>query len=251
LSSMFWFDQNSHAPYADFRPEVHDSDGLELHTGTGQWIWRPLDPGKAARVNSYLDLSPKGFGLMQRQRNFEQYADLVARYDLRPSAWIEPSGDWGAGRVELIQLPTDNEYTDNIVAFWVPSEPPKPGTALDCAYAVHWVSDPVETSALGSVRATYLGRAVMTAERTPLLRFVVEFDSSRMQALAASEPLDAEVHCGPAAKLITHAVFKNEVNGAWRLVIEITVPDKAVDIDARLICHGQPVTETWAYTWQP
>jgi glucans biosynthesis protein len=251
LSSMFWYDQNNHAPYADFRPEVHDSDGLQMHTGAGEWVWRPLGPGKKVQLNSYSDRDLKGFGLMQRQRDFEQYQDLVARYELRPSAWIEPRGSWGEGHVQLVQLTTANEFADNIVAFWTPASPPKPGQELNCAYDICWLTNQVH-AAIGNARATYIGSATEAdAKRTPLVRFVVEFAGEPLRSLPPGSELQPDVHCGPGAQLVTKQAMKNPVDNTCRLVLEITAPSRPVDLQARLMSHGQPVTETWAYTWQP
>lgn len=249
LSSMFWYDQNNHPPYADFRPEVHDSDGLQMHSGVGEWVWRPLGPGKRVQLNSYSDRDLKGFGLMQRQRDFGHYQDLVARYELRPSAWIEPRGSWGEGHVQLVQLTTGNEFADNIVAFWAPASPPKPGQELACAYDICWLTNQVH-AAIGTVRTTCIGSGTQAdAKRTPLVRFVVEFAGG--PSLPSDSELQAEVHCGPATQLITKQAMKNPVDNTCRLVLEITAPSRPVDLQARLMWQGQPVTETWAYTWQP
>jgi len=126
LTSMFYFGENQRASTDDFRPEVHDSDGLAIHTAAGEWIWRPLVNPRRLLVTSFAQTDPRGFGLMQRDRNFSSYEDLEARYELRPSIWVEPVSKWGAGRVELVQIPTPNEANDNIVAYWVPNTVPAP-----------------------------------------------------------------------------------------------------------------------------
>lgn len=256
VTSMFLYDENSHPPFGDFRPEVHDSDGLLMENGKGQVLWRPLESGKMMRVNSYQDVNPKGFGLMQRERDFEKYQDLVAQFELRPSVWVRPEGDWGEGAVELVQLPTNIEYTDNVSAFWVPAKPPQPGQALAVEYQVQWLTNEVVAPSLGHVRATRIG-TVSTAgsdkdqDKPPNLRFVIDFDGAAMQALSAREQIDAEFQYGAGVKFIADTVTKNEINGTWRLVIEIARPDKAVDLQARLMRHDRPITETWMFTWQP
>ena len=137
LTSMFFFGENQ--PHrTDFRPEVHDSDGLMVATGDGEWIWRPLLNPNQTLTTSFSMRELRGFGLMQRDRNFSNYEDSEARYELRPSAWIEPVGSWGPGRVELMQLNTPDETNDNIVAYWVPEKQPAPGQPLDFAYRLHW-----------------------------------------------------------------------------------------------------------------
>ncbi|MET0440472.1 MAG: glucan biosynthesis protein G, partial [Casimicrobiaceae bacterium] len=120
LTTMYLFGENHPNPGAtDFRPEVHDSDGLSIQSGTGEWIWRPLVNPKRLLVSSFALTNPAGFGLQQRDRRFSRYEDLEARYDKRPGVWVQPTGTWGAGRVELVQIPTPDETNDNIVAYWV------------------------------------------------------------------------------------------------------------------------------------
>ena len=125
LTSMFFFGENQRSAVEDYRPEVHDSDGLSIKTGTGEWLWRPLINPKKLMVNSFSTTNPGGFGLMHRDRAFSSYEDLEARYEERPSAWVEPKGEWGSGKVELVQIPTPDETNDNIVAFWTPDSMPK------------------------------------------------------------------------------------------------------------------------------
>src|ERR1700761_1884 len=137
MSSMFWFSETSKPTAIDWRPEVHDSDGLALWTGAGEYIWRPLNNPDAPRASTFDDKTPRGFGLLQRDRIFDHYLDGV-RYDKRPSLWVEPLGDWGEGEVQLIELPTEDEVHDNIVAMWVPRQAMKAGTSLTLKYRLHW-----------------------------------------------------------------------------------------------------------------
>jgi glucans biosynthesis protein len=251
LSSMFFYDENSHVPFSDFRPEVHDSDGLLLETGQNRVMWRPLDTAKMMRVNAYQDVNPKGFGLMQRDRDFDHYQDLVARFELRPSVWVTPMGAWGPGSVQLIQLPTNIEYTDNAVAFWVPAQSPRPGQSLDVAYQLRWTTNLLVPASLGHVLSTRIGTVPATGRPRPNLRFVIDFGGPAMNGLSAQQQIDAEVNYGAEVKFIASTVVRNEINGTWRLVLEFTGPMKAVDLSAVLKRAGRPVTETWAYTFQP
>lgn len=252
LTSMFLHDENGRAPFQDFRPEVHDSDGLLIHTARDEFQWRPLESGKMMRANAYQETNPKGFGLMQRDRDFEHYQDLTARFESRPSVWIKPLGSWGRGSVQLVQLPTNLEYTDNVAAFWVPETPPKPGEALDLSYETWWTTNAVTPAAIGRVHATRVGTVETQAPPDdPHLRFVIDFAGPGIEALSAREQLTADVHCGEGAAFVADTVIKNPINGTWRLVIEITAPSKAVDLRALLKRNNQPVTETWMYTWQP
>ena len=125
----------------NYRRELHDSSGLSIHAGNGEWIWRPLNNPKHLAVSNFSVENPRGFGLLQRGRDFSHYEDLDDRYDKRPSAWIEPKGDWGKGTVDLVEIPTADETNDNIVAFWNPEKQPEPGQPLDFAYRLHWTID--------------------------------------------------------------------------------------------------------------
>lgn len=249
LTSMFLHDENSHSPNRDFRPEVHDADGLLMHTGRGEWIWRPLEAGKMARFNVYPDENPAGFGLMQRDRNFDHYDDLVALYHDRPNVWIKPNGNWGNGAIKLVQLASDSEYNDNIVAFWVPAALPKAGESLAVSYEVQWLMNDVGPR-LGRALSTRIGEA--SGGKPPNLRFVIEFVGPTMKSNRAADKLEAVVRCGEGAQLVTHALVRNDFRDTWRLVVEITHPARAVDLSAYLSSgKDQPVTETWNYTWQP
>ncbi|HEY2629974.1 MAG TPA: glucan biosynthesis protein G, partial [Usitatibacter sp.] len=138
LTSMYLFGENDRAPSEDYRPEVHDSDGLSVQSGTGEWLWRPLVNPKRLQLSSFELTSPLGFGLMQRDRTFQSYEDLEARYDLRPSAWIKPTKPFGAGRVELVLIPSPFETNDNVVSFWVPGDPLQPGKPATFEYDILW-----------------------------------------------------------------------------------------------------------------
>src|SRR3546814_5231021 len=122
LTSMFWFAEYNRGRMVDWRPEVHDSDGLALWTGGGERIWRPLNSPSRVVTSSFLDENPRGFGLLQRDRNLADYLAGV-NSDLRTTDWVEPIGQWGAGAVQLVEIPTDAEIHENIVAIWVPREP--------------------------------------------------------------------------------------------------------------------------------
>ena len=129
LTSMFWYAEYGRERIADWRPEVHDSDGLAIWNGAGERIWRPLNNPTRVFHTSYLDHNPKGYGLLQRDRVFDHYLDGVG-YDRRPSTWVEPIGDWGKGVVQLVEIPTDDEIHDNIGAYWLPEQPARAGDAL-------------------------------------------------------------------------------------------------------------------------
>ena len=190
-------------------------------------------------------LNPPGFGLLQRDRTFDHYQDLEAKYQLRPNVWVVPRGHWGRGAIQLVQLPTANEFNDNVVAFWVPAHPPQAGESSDLEYEIHWQATEPGPAHLGRVVAT---RIAEVPARLPRQRFVLDFD----RPAGGAQPV-AAVSCSAGAKVLEQTVQPNEFTGAWRLsfVVELTAQTPAAELRAGLIADGQPVSETWTYTWTP
>ena len=249
LTSMYWRGENSTLPTEDFRPEVHDSDGLQLCTGAGEWLWRPLSNPRTPRVAIFGDENPRGFGLMQRDRNFEDYQDLEARYQLRPSAWVEPIGNWGHGAVRLLELPTANEFNDNMVAFWAPEKLPPPGEALQLEYKLHWCMDQIRPPA-GYVVATRRGRS---ANNPDLEQFVVDFDGTYLNNQRSDPAIEPVLTVGDGAKLVHSAIQKNIYNGSWRVSFTLKPDGSGRPVELRCFLRKPPhvLTETWSYLWQP
>jgi glucans biosynthesis protein len=224
LTSMYLHGENQ-PDDTDFRPEVHDSDGLSVHAGTGEWLWRPLvnpflSKNKGVLTTSFSTADPKGFGLMQRDRAFSSYEDLEARYELRPSAWIEPIGNWGAGRVELVQLPTDEEIHDNIVAYWLPDQLPAPGTPLDLSYRVLWQMKQEKRPGTAWVAQTRRGRSygkLAPGEE----KFVIDFEGPALRALPAEAVVEPVVTVGADTSVREAVAYRNEVTGGWRLTLRL------------------------------
>src|SRR5262249_52761894 len=125
ITSMFFFDANDRRDVDDYRPAVHDSDGLAMRNGRGEEMWRPVSNPRDLQIPTFADSNPRGFGRRQRERDFHAYEDLESEFERRPSLWVEPIGDWGEGAVHLIEIPTKEEIHDNLVAFWRPKEPLK------------------------------------------------------------------------------------------------------------------------------
>jgi len=251
LTSMFFHGENTLQPPVDFRPEVHDSDGLLLHFDTGEWLSRPLDNPRALQVNSLQMHNPGGFGLLQRDRNFEHHQDLETRTDLRPSVWISTEGDWGDGAVQLVEIPTDTDIRDNIVASWVPRQQPKSGQPATFSYTMYWYADDPSRPPGGRVIATR--RDWGTVENAH--RFVLDFDGQELRALGADQrphPMVTITSGDAAAELLDQHVVKNPVTGGWRLSFQIR-PKKWVPIELRAFLErgGQALTETWSYALLP
>jgi len=261
LTSMFFFGEHSlQRPGEDFRPEVHDSDGLLIANRSGEWIWRPLQNPKNLLINSFQSPDPVGFGLVQRDVDFDHYQDLEARYETRPSVWISPVGKWGEGRVELIQIPTDTEINDNIIAFWIPERLPEKEKPLWFSYRMHWGYASSNRPPAGRVIATRLARGKDAKTR----KFVIDFVGERLESLPPDKPLTAVVTVDPRAKLLEQQLYKNSVTGGWRLVFQLSFeepssiekvlpPGKrpALELRAFLKLGDNALTETWSYAFQP
>lgn len=245
LTSMFFFGANDRQEVDDFRPAVHDSDGLMLLTGAGEWIWRPLVNPARLRISTFTDRNPKGFGLMQRNRHFSTYQDLEARYETRPSAWIEPVGGWGAGGIVLIEIPTDEEINDNIVAFWRPANPLPAKSEWQGAYRVHWCRDvSFVAPRLGATLATRIGRGTREGSR----KFVLDFAGGPLPA-APDAAIRAQLWTsrGELEHVVTHF---NDIASSWRVTFELLpVGDDPIELRCILTNGAQHLTETWSYQW--
>ena len=253
LSSMHYFGKNDRIVADDFRPEVHDSDGLSIWTGAGEWIWRPIVNPSRLRISSFRDRTPRGFGLLQRERHFSSYEDSEARYDLRPSVWIEPRGDWGAGAVELIEIPTPDETNDNIVAFWVPEIPAKPGTPLTFSYRMHWCMEPPVGPEAARVVSTRTGLPGYAGAPRPQRgrKFVVTFEGGLLGNLRATDPVEAVVSTSSGTIGTIVAEPMPEL-ARWRAVFDVIAGgDGPIELRSFLRFGQSALTETWSYQWTP
>lgn len=242
LTSMFMFDDTNRAKVDDFRSAVHDSDGLSILNGKGEWIWRPLANPATLQVSAFVDTGPRGFGLLQRKRDYDLFLDLEAKYEKRPSLWVEPVGDWGSGHVELIEIPTDREIHDNIVAYWRPEKPLAAGGEFSLTYRLHWGADLPEPARNEIARATFSG-AGLNFEQTRR-QFIIEFVGPGL-----SDDMTAEVNAS-AGKVVNAIVHHNHETGGYRLSFELD-PEGATlsEIRALLRKGDEAVSETWLYRW--
>lgn len=249
LTSMFQHGENQ-PRVNDFRPEVHDSDGLMVATGEGEWLWRPLVNPKQMLVTSFAMRELKGFGLMQRDRVHANYEDTEARYEQRPSAWVEPVGSWGPGRVELMQLPTPDETDDNIVAYWVPERAPTPGQPINFAYRLYLQGDQQQRPPNGWAVQTRRGHGFVAREqvRDPNeVQYVVDFDGPALRALPADAVVKAVVTAGTNARVVERNAYRNAVTGTWRMTVRATrlQPTLPAELRAFLQTGDHALTETW------
>jgi glucans biosynthesis protein len=260
LTSMFECGENDRCAVQDWRPEIHDSDGLSVWTGSGEWIWRPLTNPSGPRVNSFLDQRPRGFGVVQRDRDFNNYQDESVYYEHRPSLWVEPrpGGDgkvWDKGAVQLVELHAKDETFDNIVAFWNPAEPAQPGQELLFSYRLHWGTQLPYAPTLAQVAATRTGRGGVVGRKREYFswRFVVDFEGPVLDMLAQTAVVEPVITTSRGEIEIASARPRTEGQG-WRVMFDLKPTDEGpepFDLRLYLRMNDQPLSETWVYQWIP
>ncbi len=242
LTSMFFFDESDRSRIDDFRDEVHDSDGLQIVSDSGEQIWRPLANPKQLQVSSFTSTAPKGFGLVQRSRRYTDFQDLDASFEQRPSAWIEPGPNWGAGAVSLIEIPTESETNDNIIAFWRPKDPIPAGKPWETSYRIRWNERPRILPAMGRVSMTRTGPSLDGKRRL----FVVDFYGALRSTID-----ELKIEGGTSAGKISNMKMQaNPSTRGVRVSFELAPGDATVaELRLRLTKANRPVTETWLYRW--
>lgn len=256
LTSMFLFGPHQPTRQVNYRPALHDSNGLAIHAGNGEWLWRPLNNPKRLSVSTFTIENPRGFGLLQRGHDFSQYEDLDDRYDLRPSGWVETLGDWGKGRVELVEIPTPDETNDNIVAFWTPEQIPALGEPIDLKYRLHFTLD---EAALHDSELAWVGQTRLSTgdvKQSNLIRqpdgstaYIIDFEGPYLAGLPQEANVTPQVSLGNNADLVESTVRYNPVTKGRRLILRLKVKDatKPVEMRASLVDGEKLLTETWSY----
>jgi glucans biosynthesis protein len=256
LSSMFLAGKNDRRFDDDFRSELHDSDGLLIHAGSGEWIWRPLSNPAQPAVSAFLDRDVRGFGLLQRDRSFENYQDLDLAYELRPSYWVEPREGWGEGRVGLVELPTHDETNDNVVASWTPKEAVVAGRQLSYGYRI--------TALMNDARLMPAARAIATFRTTPRAlgsaeipvpggtRFLIDFSGGDL-AYFFGDPTMVEIVPSTSAGRITRSFLAPNAHvRGFRAAIDVQIdPGQSCDLRVFLKGANRALTETWTFPWRP
>ena len=251
LTSMYFGGENS-PPRGDFRPEVHDSDGLQIETGSGEWLWRPLINPPRPFTTSFSMQGLRGFGLMQRDRNFFSYEDPEARYDRRPGVWITPIGDWGPGRVELMQFHTEDETNDNTAAYWVPARLPARGEPLAMDYLMRWQGDEQQKPPAGWVTQTRIGRGY-EQPRPGEIQFHVDFMGTALAQLPDDSPPTPEVTTSDNVRVLLANVYRHPITKGWRMTLKVENRNatQPTELRAYLRRGSDVVSETWTYALPP
>ncbi|MDB6453303.1 glucan biosynthesis protein [Falsirhodobacter sp. 20TX0035] len=252
LTSMYMFSENNRANYDDFRPNVHDSDGLGIERRSGDKIWRPLNNPPRLGGSYFGEESPRSFGLFQRDREFENFQDLEARYERRPSVLVEPMGEWGKGIVRLVEIPSDSEVNDNIVAFWVPEGAFNKGDAREFAYSLRWGAlSPDPQAALAFVAETRTGQGGVSGvdNSANFRKFVVDFQGGVIANLPMDAKLDPVINV-QNGEVEHSALVRIPESNMWRLVIDVRgTKGQVVELGAHIAGYGRKLSETWLYQW--
>jgi glucans biosynthesis protein len=249
LTSMFWYGENDPALSRDWRPEIHDSDGLAIVTGAGERLWRPLQDPPRVVTNTFGDRKPHGFGLLQRDRTFDHYQDDGVFYEKRPSAWVEPVGDWGAGSVQLVEIPTDDETNDNVVAFWTPAKPVRAGDVLAYSYRLSWLGGEPSAQNIARAVATRVGAGGRPGQPRPahVKKLVVDFEGGGLADLTRQSGVEPVVGV-QRGRIEDVAAYPIVGTRQWRLMIDVSIQDPdSADLRAFLRRGGSALTETWTY----
>jgi glucans biosynthesis protein len=254
-TSMFFYGPNDRRVSNDWRPAVHDSDGLQINNGASEWLWRPLVNPSVLHVNSFVDESPHGFGLMQRDREFDHYQDDGVFYDRRPSVWVEPKGSWGKGAVMLVEIPTIDETFDNIVSFWTPADKPQRGQELLFGYRLYWCKYNPVSFPLAQVAATRDGIGGVVGQKRSYFswRFAVDFAGGDFPLLGDDARVEPVITASRGQVEITSARPLHAIHG-WRAMFDLKLTDDSaepVNLRLYLAVNGQPLTETWIYQYTP
>lgn len=252
LTSMYLFGENTKNRFDDYRPEVHDSDGLLVHNGNDEWLWRPLDNAKFLRVSSFVDDNPKGFGLMQRDRSLAHYLDFEANYHQRPSVWVEPKGNWGKGAVELVEIPSDQEIHDNVVAYWVPQNKVETDKPYRFDYSLYWLDNVDEAENIDAqVYATYTGvGGVMGVLGNTGRKFAVEFTGNKLRRYFGNGELEIEASASEGKIERAHLEYNTVTKGVV-VYVDFEPNGKTSELRIALKHEGKIVSEVWSYQYLP
>ena len=243
MSGMYLFGGLAHQKTDDVRPNVYEINGLQMLTGNGEWIWRPVANRDTLQISAFVDQNPHGFGLLQRDRSFSAFQDDDQHWELRPSLWIEPIGDWGEGQVQLLEIPSTSENNANIIAFWRPKAGIAEGATQSFAYRQFWCWTPPARPKLATCTGSRLGKAGKT------WRFIVEFSGELFADAKAAAEVKFTIVASPG-QIVSSQSYASAERKTLRVVFELDPGSEAYS-ELRLVLElaGQPASETWLYRW--
>jgi glucans biosynthesis protein len=251
LTSMFWFGKNSERKFDDYRPEVHDSDGLLARLDGGEVLWRPLDNPAVMRHQVFPAPNIRGFGLLQRERTLAAYQDSFNFYQLAPTVWVEPHGNWGDGDLHLVQLSANYEGFDNIVAFWDPKDKPAPLKPFRFGYTLCWTRETDMKLSDNKVVSTRIG---LGPNCVNCRQIVIDFAGPGLDAIPEDNPPQAVASCSTNAAIVDNQIFHLSELNAWRVILKMQ-PNSGntdpVDLRCTLQKGTNILSETWTYQWSP
>lgn len=248
LTSMFWYGENAWERFHDYRPEIHDSDGLLIQMESGEWLWRPLMNETKVRHSLFTAPRSKGFGLIQRDRKFASYEDLEAGYHQRPSVWIEPLAPWGEGTIRLIEFSTREEYADNILVCWIPENLPRVGEPIEIRYRMRWFLESAVLPPLGRTVSTRLSEV---GDTPGARKFVVDFSTTPELESAGNRTVEMDLTVS-GGEAFRRTLMRNPHAKTWRAVFDVKAAGEGpVELRCTLKISGKPMTETWTYQWLP
>lgn len=252
LTSMFWFGKNSERKFDDYRQEVHDADGLLVHTGNGEVLWRPLDNPAILRHQVFNAPHIRGFGLLQRERSFAAYQDMFNLFQQEPSVWVQPHGDWGEGDLHLVELSANYEGLDNIVAFWDPKNKPAPMQPYHFGYTLCWENGEADLKlSENRVVSTRIG---LDSDNANTRLIMIDFSGPKLDAIPENSPPQAIASCSTNAAIVWNQVLRNTLLKTWRVVLKMRPkPGNANPVDIRCTLQNgtNSLSETWTYQWSP
>jgi glucans biosynthesis protein len=254
FSSMYWYGETSRRQVMDWRPEIHDSDGLAMWSGAGERIWRPLNNPPRVMGNAFIDKDIRGYGLLQRDRDFVHYLDDSVFYERRPSVWVEPIEPFGEGEVQLLEIPTDDEIHDNIAAYWCPKEPFRAGESRRYSYRLRWLDDIPFPGSLAFATATWTGLGGRPGHKRPegVRKFVIDFQGPIFRGLGRDDGVELVVtpSRGTLSNAYSHPVVGQRER--WRALFDLEATGSdPVDIRAYLRRGTRALTETWVLQYFP
>lgn len=245
MSATVASDPIDHRHPDDVRLTLAEIGGVQMSKGNNEWIWRPTSNRDTLQISTFVDEHPHGFGFLQRNRTFDYYEDDEQHWELRPSLWIEPIGDWGAGGVQLVEIPSNSEANNNIIAYWRPNQPLLAGSETSFAYRQFWCWEPPEQPALAIVTDTRSGHG-LNGRRA---RFLVEFTGDLLGDPQQSQAVKPVLSANPGA-ITSIRQFPLPGSKVYRVLFELD-PGNEVYSEMRLVLEadGKPLSETWLYRW--